>query len=355
MKTTHQIYYTDSIDLSQIPSGTVDLVVTSPPYPMIEMWDKDFSSQNPEIEKALEKGEGKNAFEEMHRYLDSTWAEVKRLLKEGGICCINIGDAVRTIGGTFQLYPNHARIIEAFQNLGFEMIPSILWRKPTNSPNKFMGSGMLPAGAYVTLEHEHILIFRKDRRIFAKEEEKNLRRRSAFFWEERNNWFSDIWFDLTGTAQNLKDKKLRQRSAAFPQALPYRLVQMFSVQGDTVLDPFLGTGTTTVAAVISGRNSIGVEVERSFGELIEKQIQGAPEIARKVLGQRLGNHISFVEKRAQEKGPLKHTNQIYGFPVVTAQEKDLFFPELMGVEKTGENFWEGEYSLEPSLELTLKM
>ena len=109
-----------------------------------------------------------------------------------------------------------------------------------------MGSGMLPAGAYVTLEHEHILVLRKgNKRNFKTPEEKLRRQKSAFFWEERNLWFSDLWEDLKGTKQNNIDKNIRERSGAYPFELAYRLINMLSLREDKVLDPFLGTGTTT--------------------------------------------------------------------------------------------------------------
>jgi DNA modification methylase len=158
MITRHQIYFQDSKNMEALPSGTVDLVVTSPPYPMIEMWDSMFTGQNVEIGNALEKGDGPAAFEMMHMELEAVWQEVWRILKQGGIACINVGDAARTINSRFMLYPNHSRILNQFLKLGFQALPAILWRKQTNAPNKFMGSGMLPPSAYVTLEHEYILI-----------------------------------------------------------------------------------------------------------------------------------------------------------------------------------------------------
>ena len=143
-------------------------------------------------------------------------------------------------------------------------------------PNKFMGSGMLPAGAYATLEHEYILILRKgNKREFKSKEDKLRRQQSAFFWEERNVWFSDIWEDLKGTKQNNIDKHIRERSGAYPFELPYRIINMFSLRGDTVLDPFLGTGTTTLACMATARNSIGYEVNPNFKE----HLQGFCEVS----------------------------------------------------------------------------
>ncbi|MEE8552751.1 MAG: DNA methyltransferase, partial [Desulfobacterales bacterium] len=156
MKTNHKIIYDNAIKMEAVSSESVALMVTSPPYPMIEMWDDMFGQQSSSVKKALAKGDGPDAFELMHQVLDPVWREVYRVLKFGGFACINIGDATRTINGNFSLYPNHMRILKAALELGFSALPCILWRKQTNAPNKFMGSGMLPAGAYVTLEHEYI-------------------------------------------------------------------------------------------------------------------------------------------------------------------------------------------------------
>ena len=128
---------------------------------MISMWDGIFQEQDPEIESLLETGKGSEAYEKMHLVLDRVWRECARLLVPGGIACINIGDATRRLGEDFRLYSNHSRCVSAFENIGFQVLPPIFWRKSTNAPNKFMGSGMLPPGAYVTLEHEYILLFRK--------------------------------------------------------------------------------------------------------------------------------------------------------------------------------------------------
>ena len=234
----HKIIIGAAQNMQQIENNSIELVVTSPPYPMIEMWDNIISEQNPEIKTALGNSNGLFAFELMHKELDKIWAEVERVLIPGGFACINIGDATRTINGDFQLYPNHSRIILAFQKLGIPNLPNIIWRKQTNAPNKFMGSGMLPSGAYVTLEHEWILLFRKGgKRQFKTESEKLRRKESSFFWEERNIWFSDLW-DLKGTKQKINNSETRKRSAAFPFELAYRLINMFSAKGDLVLDPF---------------------------------------------------------------------------------------------------------------------
>ena len=94
--------------------------------------------------------------------------------------------------------------------------------------------------------------------------------RSAFFWEERNRWFSDVW-DFKGTVQGLDHGDLRSRSGAYPLELAFRLINMYSLYEDTVLDPFLGTGTTTLASIACGRNSIGIEIDRAFSSFIFEQ------------------------------------------------------------------------------------
>ena len=348
MKTSHKIIYQDSQDLKQIPSNSVDLVVTSPPYPMIDMWDEMYCTQNPEIGNALEYGDGMLAFSLMHEILDAVWNEVFRVLKTGRFACINIGDATRTLNNNFKLYPNHARILTHLLDIGFSVLPDILWRKHTNAPNKFMGSGMLPAGAYVTLEHEYILIVRKgQKRVFSTDIEKENRRGSALFWEERNIWYSDVWMDVKGTGQKLANVNSRLRSGAYPFELPYRLINMYSVKGDVILDPFLGTGTTTAAAMTSARNSIGIEIDERFQSTINSVVCGILQFSNNYIHDRVGNHIEFVKNRIQNSKPLKYMNKYYSFPVMTNQEKDILLNTLKNMEVLEDNSFEVIYSLEP--------
>ena len=323
----------DAADLGFIDDNSVDLVITSPPYPMIEMWDEAFGRQRPGVEEALAAGDGSRAFELMHGLLDAAWAEVHRVLRPGGIACINIGDATRTLDGDFRLWSNHSRVLSGLLRAGCVLLPDILWRKPNNSPSKFLGSGMLPAGAYVTYEHEYILIARKGpRREFGTAVAKSRRRESAFFWEERNLWFSDVWLDIRGAGQELVDEGSRKRSAAFPFELAYRLVCMHSVKGDTVLDPFAGTGITAAAALAAGRNAVSVELDPALLPVARRLLLSLPEFANRHLRQRLQGHVEFTERRLAEGGAFKHVNRNYGFPVVTSQERDLLLNDLLSVE-----------------------
>ena len=351
MKTKHKVIFSDAKNMEAVPSESVDLIVTSPPYPMIQMWDDIFSEQSSSVKNALKKGDGSKAFELMHEILDPIWAEVYRVLKFGGFACINIGDATRTINGNFVLYPNHMRILKSSLALGFSSLPCILWRKQTNAPNKFMGSGMLPAGAYVTLEHEYILILRKGpKREFKREEDKKIRRESAIFWEERNSWFSDVWFDVKGTPQALNKKEARLRSAAYPFEIAYRLISMYSAKGDVVLDPFLGTGTTTFAAMASGRYSIGYEIDATFQDTINDLKNEVMPFSNQYIQNRLFKHIQFVSKRINEKRPFKYNNKFYGFPVMTSQERELIMNELINLGSAGDDTFEVKYSEKPQKE-----
>ena len=330
MVTQHRICMSDARRMQPLVDGSVDVVVTSPPYPMIEMWDAQFLALEPLVGAALSDGDGVRAFELMHAVLDDVWRECHRVLRPGGLACINVGDATRKIGGEFRLFSNHSRVLQACSRLGFSVLPDILWRKPTNAPTKFLGSGMLPAGAYVTYEHEYVLILRKGAHRTFPPADKARRRSSAFFWEERNAWFSDLWTDVVGAKQRfgangVNDVDARARSAAFPFELAYRLIQMHSLIGDTVLDPFLGAGTTTAAAMSSGRSSVGFEIEASLARPIRDAIDAAAPLGREYAQRRLDAHLDFVHARAEAGRPCRHVNRHYGFAVMTAQETDLQF------------------------------
>ncbi len=350
-RTHHQIHYRDARDLAPLADASVDMVLTSPPYPMISMWDDLFGRLDPAIAGFIDAGRSLEAFERMHRILDGVWRECWRVLRPGSIACIDVGDAVRTFDGRFGLYPNHARILTACIAIGFTALPLILWRKQTNAPNKFMGSGMLPAGAYVTLEHEYILVLRKGpKRDFSEEPLRALRRESAIFWEERNLWFSDIWTDLKGAGQDLPTSGSRRRSGAFPFELAYRLIQMFSIKGDLVLDPFAGTGTTLFAAMASARDSVGIELDSGLHEVLLRGIGTARTAANIPLAERLRDHQAFVRERFPEPSEAPHVNRHYGFPVVTGQETDLLLSPVRCIRRAGDFAFHADYLETPILD-----
>jgi len=255
-KTEHKIILGDSRHMNEIKDREVHLIVTSPPYPMIKIWDDLFKSL------------GCKTYDEMHDYLSEVWKECYRVLADGGIACINIGDATRKVNGTFRLFPNHARVIEICEKIGFISLPCILWKKPTTKPNSFLGSGFLPTNAYVTLDCEYILLFRKGepRKFKPKDPYRYI---SYYTKEERDVWFSQIW-DIKGIKQ--ENNEIERRIAAYPDEVVYRLIRMFSIIGDTVLDPFLGTGTTIKVAMQLYRNSIGYEIDENLLPLIKEKV-----------------------------------------------------------------------------------
>ena len=261
--------------MTEVDNESVQLTITSPPYPMVAMWDEFFAEAST------------SSYEAMHGLLNQTWREVRRITAPGGIACINIGDATRSIDGLFHLFPNHSRIIENFEKLGFVTLPYILWKKPTTKPHykgkgAFLGSGFLPPNAYVTIDMEYILIFRKGApRSF--EPKDPIRYQSKFSKKQRDEWFSQVW-NVHGVRQSVTG--FERRVAAFPEEIPRRLIRMFSVLGDLVLDPFLGSGTTLKAALDLGRKCTGYERLENLTEIIRR---------------RAGSHSSLVEFVKQDQ------------------------------------------------------
>lgn len=279
MLTQHQIILGNSQNMSELSDGSVQLMVTSPPYPMIAMWDELFCKDQT-ISVLWKKLDADNndatlrqIYDAMHNSLGKIWQETYRVLCDGGIAAINIGDATRNIQGKFQLFPNHSRVTEVCEKIGYTTLPYILWKKPTTKPaykgkGAFLGSGFLPPNAYVTLDCEFILLFRKGKlRKFSPHHTE--RYESKFTKAQRDEWFSQIW-DFKGTRQT--ESGLERRTAAFPDEVAERLIRMFSVKGETVLDPFLGSGTTMKAAMKNERSSVGYELDKNLLPTINKKI-----------------------------------------------------------------------------------
>lgn len=280
MRTNHKIIIGNSNHMTEVEDSSIDLMITSPPYPMIKMWDYQFFSLNPQIERlwnklSLSKNEKivREIYQLMHELLNKTWREAFRVLKDGGIACINIGDATRKVNESFRLFSNHSKIIDNCEKIGFTTLPYILWKKPTNKPqykgkNVFLGSGFLPTNAYVTIDCEFILIFRKGKiRKFNPYDK--LRYESAYTKDQRNQWFTQIW-TIKGAKQKINT--INRKLASFPEEIVNRLIRMFSIKNDTILDPFLGTGTTIKLAIKNKRNSIGYEIDEKIIPIIKEQI-----------------------------------------------------------------------------------
>jgi len=233
-------YNKSSQEMGELEDKSVHLMITSPPYPMIKKWDDLF---------------GKVDFNFQHDQLLPVWQECHRVLVDGGIACVNIGDATRSIDGEFQCYPNYAKITMAFLEIGFIPLIPIFWKKISNRPNAFLGSGFYPPNAYVAQDHEYIGIFRKGslRKFTPKDP---IRIESMYTKQERDLWFQQVW--------NIPGAKGAKESSSFPKEIAYRLIRMFSVIGDTVLDPFCGSGTVLHEAVTYRRIGVGYDIEDSI-------------------------------------------------------------------------------------------
>src|SRR3972149_2453471 len=156
MHTQHKIVLGNSQQMPELADGSVQLMVTSPPYPMIAMWDELFAKADPKmaelwqtLNNSCQEETVRQIYDAMHENLAKVWQETYRVLTDGGIACINVGDATRTINGKFRLFPNHSRIIEHCETAGFTTLPYVMWKKQTTKPKykgkgAFLGSGYTP-------------------------------------------------------------------------------------------------------------------------------------------------------------------------------------------------------------------
>jgi modification methylase len=265
-KTTHRVHLGDARDLSWIPDGTVDLVVTSPPYWTLKRYRENNRAQLgdiPDYETFLDE-------------LDRVWRECKRVLVGGGrICCV-VGDVCisRKRGGRHLVMPLHADIQVRTRKLGLDCLTPILWHKIANGVTEVEGNGSgfygkpYQPGAIVKNDMEYILFMRKggEYRSAVSPLKKAL---SMLTREEMQGWLRSVWTDLPGASTR------EGHPAPYPVELAERLIRLFSFAGDTILDPFAGTGSTAVAALATGRNSINVEIEPTYAKLAERRMLAA--------------------------------------------------------------------------------
>lgn len=265
--TTHRLNVGDARGLSWIPDCSVHLVVTSPPYWTLKKYE-DCDGQLGDV------GEYEAFLEE----LDKVWRHCARVLVEGGrICCV-VGDVCipRKRGGRHRIMPLHADIQVRARRLGLDCLTPILWHKIANGVTEAQGNGAgfygkpYQPGAVVKNDVEYIVFLRKPGEYRTTSMlQKAL---SMLAKEEMRCWFRSFWTDLKGASTR------DGHPAPYPAELAERLIRMFSFAGDTVLDPFLGTGSTTIAAIRAGRNSVGNEIEPKYIEIARERI--ADELAR---------------------------------------------------------------------------
>jgi len=256
MSNQAKIIIGDSRVMKEVKGETVDLIVTSPPYWHI----KDYG-----VPGQIGYGES------LHEYLRNlyyVWSESYRVLKKGRRLCINIGDqfARSIIYGRYKVIPIHAEFIAQCEKIGFDFMGSIIWQKKTTMNTtggaNVMGSYPYPPNGIVEIDYEFIHILKKPGR--GDTISRDIKEASKLSKEEWKEYFSGHWH--FGGARQI------EHEAMFPEELPRRLIKMFTFVGDTVLDPFLGSGTTAKVALELKRNTIGYEINEKFLKIIKEKI-----------------------------------------------------------------------------------
>lgn len=256
MENWAKIIIGDSRRMLEVEDESVQLVVTSPPYWSI----KDYGTEN-------QIGYGQTLHEYL-RDLYRVWKESYRVLERGRRLVINIGDqfARSVIYGRYKIIPLHAEIIAQCEDIGFDYMGSIIWQKKTTMNTtggaNVMGSYPYPPNGMVEIDYEYILIFKKPGK--SRKVSKEIKEKSRLTKEEWKEFFSGHWY-FSGIRQI-------EHQAMFPEELPSRVIKMFSFVGETVLDPFLGSGTTAKVALELSRNVIGYEINEDFLQIIRKKL-----------------------------------------------------------------------------------
>ncbi len=263
--TNHKIIFGDSRRLNLIDDKSVQLIITSPPY-----WQlKDYGAE--------EQIGFNDSYENYINNLNLVWKECYRILSDGCRLCINIGDqfARSVYYGRYKVIPIRTEIIKFCEILGFDYMGAIIWQKTTtmntSGGGAVMGSFPYPRNGILKLDYEFILIFKKlGNPPKPTAEQKELSKLTKEEWKE---YFSSHWH-FNGTKQD-------EHLAMFPEELPKRLIKMFSFVGETIFDPFLGSGTTSLASKNLNRNSIGYEINTNFEKIIREKL--------------CSNQLSFIE------------------------------------------------------------
>lgn len=253
----HQIILADSRRMPELADESAHLVVTSPPYWSI----KDYAHPN---QIGYDQG-----YDLYLKSLHGVITQCHRVLYPGCRAAINIGDQYlrATEHGRYRVQPIPADIIGRAREIGFDFMGNIIWQKisttRTTGGGAWMGSTYWPRDGHITYEHEYIILLRKQGDWPKPTPEQ--KKKSRLTKQQRSEWFRGIW-RIPPDSQN-------DHSAKFPVEIPRRLIMMYSFWGETVLDPFLGSGTTALAAQQTGRNSVGYEINPDFKPLIRDKIR----------------------------------------------------------------------------------
>ncbi len=254
--TRHKIVIGDSRNMSELQDESVHLVITSPPY-----WQlKDYGNGS---QIGFD-----DSYEDYINNLSLVWNECHRVLYKGCRLCVNIGDqfARSVYYGRYKVIPIRTEIIKFCETVGFDYMGAVIWQKVTTCNTTggatIMGSFPHPRNGILKIDYEFILIFKKHGA--PPKVSKEVKEKSKMTTEEWNRYFTGHW--------NIPGEKQDKHLAVFPEEVPRRLIKMFSFVGDNVLDPFLGSGTTSLAARKSGRNSVGYEVNGDFLPIIKDKL-----------------------------------------------------------------------------------
>ena len=275
----------------ELPNESVHLVITSPPY-----WQlKDYGTDN---QIGFD-----DSYERYINHLNLVWNECFRVLHKGCRLCVNIGDqfARAVYYGRYKVIPIRTEIIKFCETVGFDYMGAIIWQKVTTSNTTggatIMGSYPYPRNGILKIDYEFILIFKKDGK--PPKVDREIKEQSRLSNEEWNTYFQGHW-NFSGTKQD-------NHLAMFPEELPKRLIKMFSFVSDTVLDPFLGSGTTSLAAKNLNRNSVGYEINTNFIPLIKDKL--------KVTENTMFDKVTF-EFVKQNNNKINFENEIEKMPYI---------------------------------------
>jgi modification methylase len=276
LQTKHEVHEADARSLPFIATESIHLVCTSPPYGSL----KEYPDNPNQLGNV-------GSYEKFLEELDTVWAECLRVLVPGGRVACVIGDVCisRRKAGRHYVLPLSADLQVRARKLGLDNLTPIRWQKVSNitleasRSARYLGKPNLPNGV-VKNDIEHILFFRKPGGY--RKSTPEMERRSFISKEDYVRWFSPVWTDVTGQLR-------RDHPAPYPVEIPRRLIRMFSFVGDTVVDPFAGTGTTALAALETGRNSVSIEVEPTYVTLIDQRLASARTLLTKVHVERKGS------------------------------------------------------------------
>ncbi len=319
--------------MKELTNESVHLVVTSPPY-----WQlKDYGHK--------EQIGYNDTYEDYINNLNLVWSECYRVLHKGCRLCINIGDqfARSVYYGRYKIIPIRTEIIKFCETIGFDYMGAIIWQKVTTCNTTggatVMGSFPYPRSGILKIDYEFILIFKKLGN--PPKVSKEIKERSKLSQKEWNEYFSGHW-NFTGEKQN-------RHLAMFPEELPRRLIKIFSFVGDTVLDPFLGSGTTCVAALKLDRNSIGYEINEGYLETIRKRLEKTAGFFEQE------NKIEIIRQQKEDidfEQRIQNLPYVFKDPVIFQRKLDPkllpFGSKINGKERVATGYYVVKKILSPS-------